>query len=330
MLIDQFLEDAIEVDVDCHLPTARRCVIGGIMEHIEEAGIHSGDSACVHPAALAAGRRCWTTIRDYSRRLAPALNVLGLMNMQFAVKDGEVYVLEVNPRASRTVPFVSKAIGVPLAKLAAKVMAGATLRDLGLTTESRRCALLRSRSRSSRSTASPAWTPLLGPEMKSTGEVMGIDPDFGIAFAKSQFGAGQPAARVGHRLHLGPRPRQGAHRADRPAARRPRLQPLRHQRHRRGAQAAGVSACRVCKVHEGRPNVVDMIKNREIQLIINTPLGRRGKDDQLAIRREALVRHITTITTIPGAAAAVTGIESLARGALTVKSLQEYHAGKTF
>jgi len=327
ILIDKFLEDAIEVDVDC-LADGETVVVAGIMEHIEEAGIHSGDSACVIPPhSLPAA--VLDTIRDYSRRLATSLKVIGLMNTQYAVKDGEVFVLEVNPRASRTVPFVSKAIGLPIAKIAAKVMAGAKLRDLGVTTEVavRHYSVKESVFPFNRF---PGVDTALGPEMKSTGEVMGIDPDFGLAFAKSQSGAGQPLPTSGT-VFISVFDRY-----------KERIVPIARRLLDLGfnicattgtaaaLNAGGVSACRVLKVHEGRPNVVDMLKNREIQLIINTPLGRRGKDDQLAIRREALVRHVTTITTIPGAAAAVTGIESLARGALTVKSLQEYHAGKKF
>jgi len=327
ILIDKFLEDAIEVDVDC-LADGETVVVAGIMEHIEEAGIHSGDSACVIPPHSLPSA-VLNTIRDYSRRLATALKVIGLMNTQYAVKDGEVFVLEVNPRASRTVPFVSKAIGLPIAKIAAKVMAGAKLRDLGVTSEVgvRHYSVKESVFPFNRF---PGVDTALGPEMKSTGEVMGLDSDFGLAFAKSQSGAGQPLP-VSGTVFISVFDRY-----------KERIVPIARRLLDLGfnicattgtaaaLNAAGVSAYRVLKVHEGRPNVVDMLKNREIQLIINTPLGRRGKDDQLAIRREALVRHVTTITTIPGAAAAVTGIESLARGALTVKSLQEYHAGKTF
>jgi carbamoyl-phosphate synthase large subunit len=327
ILIDKFLEDAIEVDVDC-LADGETVVVAGIMEHIEEAGIHSGDSACVIPPhSLPA--TVLDTIRDYSRRLATALKVVGLMNTQYAVKDGEVYVLEVNPRASRTVPFVSKAIGLPIAKIAAKIMAGAKLRDLGVTTE------VQVKHYSVKESVFPfnrfpGVDTALGPEMKSTGEVMGIDPDFGLAFAKSQFGAGTNLPSHGtvfisvldqYKERIVPIAR--------------RLIDLGFNLCATGGtaevlNAAGVSACRVRKVHEGRPNIVDMLKDREIQLIINTPLGRRGKSDSAAIRREALVRQIPTITTIPGAAAVLTGLESLARGALTVKSLQEYHAGKKF
>jgi carbamoyl-phosphate synthase large subunit len=327
ILIDKFLEDAIEVDVDC-LADGESVVVAGIMEHIEEAGIHSGDSACVIPPhSLPAA--VLDTIRDYSRRLATALKVIGLMNTQYAVKDGEVFVLEVNPRASRTVPFVSKAIGLPIAKIAAKVMAGAKLRELGVTAE---IAVSHFSVKESVFPFNrfPGVDTALGPEMKSTGEVMGIDPDFGLAFAKSQSGASQPLPTAGT-VFISVFDRY-----------KERIVPIARRLFDLGfdicattgtaaaINAGGVPCCRVLKVHEGRPNIVDMLKNREIQLIINTPLGRRGKDDQLAIRREALARHVTTITTIPGAAAAVTGIESLARGELTVKSLQEYHAGKKF
>jgi carbamoyl-phosphate synthase large subunit len=269
------------------------------------------------------------TIRDYSRRLARALKVVGLMNTQYAVKDGKVYVLEVNPRASRTVPFVSKATGLPIAKIAAKVMAGAKLADLCVTAEPAvgHYSVKESVFPFNRF---PGVDTVLGPEMKSTGEVMGIDPDFGLAFVKSQFGAGThlPAAGTVFLSVLDQYKERIV-----PIARR--LIDLGFNLCATAGTAealngAGVSACLVRKVHEGRPNIVDMIKNRDIQLIINTPAGLRGKDDASAIRRAALACQIPTITTVPGAAAAVTGLESLAKGALTVRSLQEYHAGKTF
>jgi carbamoyl-phosphate synthase large subunit len=298
------------------------------MEHIEEAGIHSGDSACVIPPH-SLPPAVIDKIRDYSRRLATALKVIGLMNTQYAVKDGKVYVLEVNPRASRTVPFVSKAIGLPLAKIAAKVMAGAKLKDLGVTreVEVKHYSVKESVFPFNRF---PGVDTALGPEMKSTGEVMGIDPDFGLAFVKSQFGAG---------THL---PTAGTVFISVLDQYKERIVPIARRLKALGFEIcatagtaavlgrAGVPACLVLKVHEGRPNVVDMIKNREIQLIVNTPAGRRGKDDSAAIRRAALAHQIPTITTIPGASAAVTGLESLAKGALTVLSLQEYHAGKKF
>jgi carbamoyl-phosphate synthase large subunit len=298
------------------------------MEHIEEAGIHSGDSACVIPPHSLPGA-VLDTIRDYSRRLATALKVVGLMNTQYAVKDGEVFVLEVNPRASRTVAFVSKAIGLPIAKIAAKVMAGARLRELGVTAEVavKHYSVKESVFPFNRF---PGVDTALGPEMKSTGEVMGIDPDFGLAFVKSQFGAG---------THL---PTAGTVFISVLDQYKERIVPIARRLLELGfnlcatagtadvLNASGVSACSVLKVHEGRPNVIDMLKNREISLVINTPLGRRGKSDSTAIRREALARQVPTITTIPGAAAAVTGLESLARGELKVLSLQEYHAGKTF
>jgi len=327
ILIDKFLEDAIEVDVDC-LADGETVVVAGIMEHIEEAGIHSGDSACVIPPHSLPDA-VLDTIRDYSRRLATALKVIGLMNTQYAVKDGEVFVLEVNPRASRTVPFVSKAIGLPIAKIAAKVMAGAKLRELGVTREIavKHYSIKESVFPFNRF---PGVDTALGPEMKSTGEVMGIDPDFGLAFVKSQFGAGTilPARGTVFISVLDQYKERIV-----PIAKR--LAALGFEICATAGTASvlgknGIAACRVLKVREGRPNIVDMIKNRDIQLIINTPAGLRGKDDASAIRREALARQIPTITTIPGAAAAVTGLESLAKGGLRVLSLQEYHAGKTF
>ncbi len=327
ILIDKFLEDAVEVDVDC-LADGETVVVAGIMEHIEEAGIHSGDSACVIPPHSLPGA-VLDTIRDYSRRLATALKVVGLMNTQYAVKDGAVFVLEVNPRASRTVPFVSKATGLPIAKIAAKVMAGAKLRELGVAAEVPvgHFSVKESVFPFNRF---PGVDTALGPEMKSTGEVMGIDPDFGLAFVKSQFGAGTNLPSSGtvfisvldqYKERIVPIALRLIDLGFNLCATEGTAEVL---------NAAGVTACRVLKVHEGRPNVVDMLKNRKIQLVINTPLGRRGKSDSAAIRREALLRQVPTITTIPGAAAAVTGLESLARGGLAVKSLQEYHAGKKF
>jgi carbamoyl-phosphate synthase large subunit len=327
ILIDQFLEDAVEVDVDA-LADGERVIIGGIMEHIEEAGIHSGDSACVLPP-YTLGEGVIEVIRVYTRRLAEALNVVGLMNIQYAVKNGKVYVLEVNPRASRTAPFVSKATGLPLAKIAAKVMAGKKLADLGVTREVKvpHYSVKESVFPFSRF---PGVDPVLGPEMKSTGEVMGIDPDFGLAYIKSQFGAGQNLPTEGT-VFISVLDRYKERIV--PIARR--LSDLGFSLVATAGTAkvikeAGVSVDSVRKVHEGRPNVVDLIKNRQVQLVINTPRGRRGKDDQIAIRREALMHQIPTVTTIPGASAVATGLESLIRGRLTVKALQDYHDSSQF
>jgi carbamoyl-phosphate synthase large subunit len=327
ILIDQFLEDAVEVDVDA-LADGEQVVIGGIMEHIEEAGIHSGDSACVLPPyTLDAG--ILEVIRVYTKRLALALKVIGLMNVQYAIKNGKVYVLEVNPRASRTAPFVSKATGLPLAKIAAKVMAGEKLAALGVTKE-REVSHYSVKESVFPFSRFPGVDPVLGPEMKSTGEVMGIDPDFGLAYVKSQFGAGQHLPRSG-KVFISVLDRY-----------KPRIVPIARRLADLGFSLvatvgtaavisdAGISVETVRKVHEGRPNIVDLIKNRAVHLVINTPRGRRGKDDQIAIRREALMCQVPTVTTVPGAAAVATGLEALLGGKLDVKPLQEYHSSEMF
>jgi carbamoyl-phosphate synthase large subunit len=322
ILIDKFLEDALEVDVDTIADT-ETAVVAGIMEHIEEAGIHSGDSACVLPPH-SLPRPVVDRIREIARTLARELSVIGLMNIQFAVKDGEVYILEVNPRASRTVPFVSKAIGVPLAKLAAKVMAGAKLTDLGFTEEvvpghfSVKEAVFPFN-------RFPGVDPVLGPEMRSTGEVMGIDADLGLAYIKSQLGAGQ-------RL-----PREGMIFVSVAERDKPRVAPLAERLVALGftlcategtagvIAAAGIPVTKVRKVSEGRPNIVDMMKDGKIALVINTPSGQRSKSDQTTIRKESIRSGIPYFTTLSGASAAAMGLASWAKGELTVRTLQEFH-----
>ncbi|MEO7932125.1 MAG: carbamoyl-phosphate synthase large subunit [Chthoniobacterales bacterium] len=323
VLVDRFLEDAIEVDVDC-IADGETAVVGAIMEHIEEAGIHSGDSACVIPT-FSLSRPILDEITSATKAMAAELKVRGLMNVQFAVKGDKVYVLEVNPRASRTVPFVSKAIGVPLAKLAAKVMIGETLRDLGFTEEVV----------PTHYSVKEAVFPFLrfeginislGPEMKSTGEVMGIDADLGLAFAKSQLASQWPLPTAGNvfisvkdadksnvisvareyaALGFGIIATSGT--ADTLAA-------------------AGVEVMKVFKIAEGRPNVRDLVKNGEIQFIINTPSGKIPREDEVKIRTAALTERIPIMTTIRAAAASAEGIRSLQKGPMTVRSLQEYHA----
>ncbi len=327
ILIDKFLEDAVEVDVDA-LADGEQVIVAGIMEHIEEAGIHSGDSACVLPP-YTLNEGILEHIRVYTKRLAAALNVVGLMNIQYAVKDGRVYVLEVNPRASRTVPFVSKATGLPLAKIAAKVMAGETLASLGVTKEPR-VSHFSVKEAVFPFNRFPGVDPVLGPEMKSTGEVMGIDTSFGMAYIKSQFGAGQNIPRSGT-IFISVLDRYKERIV--PIARR--LVDLGFSLVATAGTAqvigdAGVPVNAVLKVHEGRPNIVDLIKNRQVQLVINTPRGRRSRDDQIAIRREALMHQIPTVTTVPGASAVVTGLESLLKGKLDVLPLQEYHRDASF
>ncbi len=323
ILIDKFLEDAYEVDVDA-LCDDEQVVIGGIMEHIEEAGIHSGDSSCVLPTyQLSEDLR--ETIRRYTVQLGRALKVVGLMNIQFAVHAGKVYVLEVNPRASRTVPFVSKATGVPLAKIAAKLMIGRKLREFGLPSELKVTEFY---------VKSPVFPfarfqgvdTILGPEMKSTGEVMGVDDTFGKAYVKAQLSAGSVLPKSGvafisvnqHDKNLISKIAADLVEVGfKIVATRGTARILR---------AAGIEVEIVYKVNEGRPHIVDYIKSGKVDLIINTPLGRESFFDEKAIRRAAVNHRIPCITTIPGAAAAVNGIRELRRERLNVRSIQEYHA----
>jgi carbamoyl-phosphate synthase large subunit len=323
VLIDRFLEDAFEVDVDA-LSDGERCVIAGIQEHIEEAGIHSGDSSCVLPPYMVKAEHL-ETMRKYTRQLARAVDVRGLMNIQYAIKDDIVYVLEVNPRASRTVPFVSKATGVPLAKIAARIMTGRKLSEFNLPDEL---------SVSSFFIKEPVFPfvkfpgvdPLLGPEMRSTGEVMGMADSFGAAFAKAQMGAGASLPLAGTAfISVNDSDKQNALRVAR------RLHELGFRIvATRGTASyltdAGVQCERVFKVNEGRPNVVDLIKSDAIDLIVNTPLGRSSFYDEKAIRRAAMNYGVVTFTTLTGASAAVSAIASLKQEKLKVISLQEHHA----
>jgi carbamoyl-phosphate synthase large subunit len=301
----------------------RQVVVAGIMEHIEEAGVHSGDSACsLPPYTLEADMVA--EIRRQTAALAMELGVVGLMNAQFAVRGGHLYVLEVNPRGSRTVPFVSKAIGVPLAKLAMKVMVGKTLEALGFT-EAPTLRHVAVKEAVFPFTKFAGVDVLLGPEMKSTGEVMGIDDDFGWAFAKSQAGAGVPLPCAG-RIVLSVKDH------DKPAA----LEVARRLRRlgflleaTRGTaaylQRHGVEVEPVNKVTEGRPHIVDHIKNGEISLVVNTVGSESSQADSASIRREALQKGLPYCTTMPGARAAVLGMEARLRKGLTIRSLQEYH-----
>jgi carbamoyl-phosphate synthase large subunit len=322
VLIDKYLEDAIEIDVDA-ISDGRRVVVAGIMEHIEEAGVHSGDSACsLPPYSLDPG--VVAEIRRQAAALAMDLGVVGLMNAQFAVKQGTVYVLEVNPRASRTVPFVSKAIGAPLAKLAMKVMMGRTLDELGFT-EAPAPAHVAVKEAVFPFTKFAGVDVLLGPEMRSTGEVMGIDDDFGWAFAKSQAAAGVPLPTGGTAF-------LSVKDGDKPAALEVarRLKRLGFRIEATKGTAAylverGVEASFVNKVGEGRPHIVDHIKNGEICLVVNTVGSESSHLDSKSIRREALHRGVPYYTTMPGAKAAVLAVEASARRGLTIKSLQEYH-----
>ncbi|PSN16091.1 carbamoyl phosphate synthase large subunit [filamentous cyanobacterium CCT1] len=322
ILIDKFLEDAYEVDVDAIADHTGQVVIGGIMEHIEQAGIHSGDSACslptitLPPAALA-------TIRDWTMKLAKRLNVIGLMNIQFAVKGDQVYIIEANPRASRTVPFVSKAIGHPLAKLAVRVMSGKTLAELGFTEEviPNHIAVKEAVLPFDKFAGTDA---LLGPEMRSTGEVMGIDADFGKAFAKAVLGANQKLPLSGT-VFISMNDRDKA--AVIPVAKdfaNMGFKVIATSGTRAALMDEGLTVDLILKVHEGRPNVEDAIKNNDIQLIINTPAGSTAQEDDRSIRRTALAYKVPIITTIAGAKATTAAIGSLQQHPLQVKSLQEY------
>jgi carbamoyl-phosphate synthase large subunit len=322
VLVDRFLDDATEVDVDC-IADGDIAVIGAIMEHIEQAGVHSGDSACVIPAPTLS-EKVKSEIRAATVKMAQALDVRGLMNVQFAVKDEVVYVLEVNPRASRTVPFVSKAIGVPLAKLAAKIMTGKKLKDLGFTQE------IIPTHYSLKEAVFPfakfrGTDILLGPEMKSTGEVMGIDDDFGLAYAKSQMAAMPPLPLSGNVFisvrdadkHAIPELARG-------------LQALGFWVYSTSGtasalEAAGVPVERLFKLNEGRPNVLDMLKNDAIALIINTPAGPVARQDEVRIRTTALYQRVPVMTTLAAAQATLLALRSLKSKTLGVKSLQEYH-----
>jgi carbamoyl-phosphate synthase large subunit len=325
VLVDRFLEDAVEVDVDC-IADGDIAVIGAIMEHIEQAGIHSGDSACVIPT-FSLSRSVLEEIATATKAMAHELNVRGLMNVQFAVKGSDVYVLEVNPRASRTVPFVSKAIGVPLAKLAAKVMTGKTLRELGFTEE------VVPKHFSVKEAVFPflryqGADISLGPEMKSTGEVMGIDADLGIAYAKSQMAAPPPLPKTGN-VFVSVRD------IDKES-----VIPVARDFVTLGfgiistsgtaatLEAAGIPVSRVFKLREGRPHVLDRVKNGDIDFIINTPSGKIPREDEVTIRNASLAQKIPIMTTIRAAQASVNGIRSLQKNPLRVKSLQEYHAVK--
>jgi len=323
VLIDKFLDDAVELDVDA-LADGERVVIGGIMEHIERAGVHSGDSACVLPPK-SIGKDIQDEIRRQTVSLAKALNVRGLMNAQFAVKGRDIYVLEVNPRASRTVPFVSKAIGVPLAKLAARIMVGKKLADLGLTSEilPRHVSVKESVFPFSKF---PGVDTLLGPEMKSTGEVMGMGSSFGLAFAKAQLGSGMRLPFQG-KVFVSVRDED-----------KESVCAITQRLHRLGFEivatrgtaayfhSRGLPAEMVKKVQEGSPNIAEAIKNGEIAMVINTPTDAHSHADSYYLRRNALDYQVPYFTTIAGADAAVEGIELLKEGELDVQALQEYQA----
>jgi carbamoyl-phosphate synthase large subunit len=322
VLIDQFLEDAIEVDVDA-VSDGQQVVIGGIMEHIERSGVHSGDSACSLPP-YSLGAEVQGEIRRQTVALARELKVVGLMNVQFAVKGHDVYVLEVNPRASRTVPFVSKAIGVPLAKIAARCMVGRTLASQGFTAE-----IVPEHVNVKEAVFPfikfPGVDTVLGPEMKSTGEVMGIDGSFGAAFAKAQVAASTflpTAGRAFVSVH------DDEQDAVVPIARRLvragfTLLATRGTAER--LQSAGLTVETINKVHDGSPHIVDALHRGEVALVINTPVGADSVRDAFPIRRAALECRVPYFTTLAAAAAAAEGIELMIRGPFRVRPLQEHH-----
>ena len=323
VLVDLFLEDAFEADVDA-VSDGTRVVIGGIMQHIEDAGIHSGDSACVLPPYLI-GEADLETMREQTVALAMALGVVGLINVQFAIRGGVVYVLEVNPRGSRTIPFVSKTIGVPLASIAARAMAGETLDEIGLHEEIippyvavKEAVFPFAKFRE--------FDPILGPEMRSTGEVMGIANSFGAAFAKAQLAADNELPTGGSMfLTVNDSDKTG-------------VTPIARRFHERGFDLTategtarylskrGIPCRHVFKVHEGRPHAIDLIVNGEVQLLINTPFGKHAQRDDYTIRQAAIAHHVPYTTTLSAANAACDAILSLRSRAPEVRSLQEWHA----
>src|SRR5271170_332554 len=330
VLVDKFLEDATEVGVDCitdvgHFknPNEGTIVIGGMLEHIEFAGVHSGDAAMVLPPHTLS-QSVIETIRTYTHAMARKLKVIGLMNVQYAVKGENVFVLEVNPRASRTVPFVSKAIGVPLAKLAAKVMAGKTLKELNFTEE------IWTKYWAVKESVFPfnkfvGQDILLSPEMRSTGEVMGLDSDLGIAYAKSQMAANSPLPLSGkvfisvsdeHKKEVAAVAKQFANLGFEIVATSGTAAVL---------EKAGLKVQRILKLLEGRPNVIDLLKNKEIQFVINTPSGAAPREDEIKIRTTAIYTGTPIATTLSGAKAAALGIAALKKSGYAVKTIQEYH-----
>jgi carbamoyl-phosphate synthase large subunit len=324
ILIDKFLEDAIEIDVDA-VSDGESCVVAGIMEHIEEAGIHSGDSACVTPP-YSLSDDLIEQLKRNTYALAKELHVVGLMNIQYAIKNDIIYILEVNPRASRTVPFISKATGIPWAKVAANLMVGRKLKDLNIEKE------VEIRHIAVKESVFPfnrfyGVDTVLGPEMKSTGEVMGIDHDFGIAFAKSQMAAGLNMPMKG-RVFISVMNKDK--RSMIFIAKK--LFDLGFEIVATKGTAKvlannGIPVQTVFKVGEGRPDIVDRIKNEEIDLVINTPSGKKPKADEVAIRSQSVAHNIPCITTLSGAQSAVNGIESLLKRGISVCSIQEYHQG---
>jgi carbamoyl-phosphate synthase large subunit len=320
LLIDRYLSDAIEVDVDC-LSDGRDTFIAGVMEHIEEAGIHSGDSACSLPAH-SLDSAIIVRIEKQTRELARALNVVGLMNVQYAVKGGEIYIIEVNPRASRTVPFVAKVIGVPVAGIASRIVAGAPLSSFGL--KQQRLKHIAVKEAVFPFARFPGVDPILGPEMRSTGEVMGIDRDFALAFAKSQMGSGTALPETGT-VFVSVRDSDknkilGAVRdlADMG------FRIIATRGTKRHLESHGIPCEQVNKVLEGRPHIVDAMKNGNVQLVFNTTEGAKALADSKDIRRTALLNRIPYYTTLAGAVAVTAAIKALRADILQVAPLQSY------
>lgn len=324
VLIDKFLEDAVEVDVDA-VCDGKHCTIGAVMEHIEEAGVHSGDSACIIPAQLLP-KKITDQIREHTKQIAFALNVIGLLNIQFAIQGQTIYILEVNPRASRTVPFVSKTIGRSLAKIATQVILGKTLAELNYTEEiiPKHIAVKEAVFPFARFEGVDTQ---LSPEMKSTGEVMGIADDFGMAFAKSQLAAGQNLPKGGNVF-------VSISDANKTPAMLKAIKQLvdigfvvyATYGTSQWLDKTSVKNNLLKKISHGRPNVADMIINDEIDLIINTPSGKNPRLDEVKIRSSAWARQIPIITTVPGAVAAAQAIKTIKEKDYQVKSIQEYAA----
>ena len=330
VLIDRFLEDAVEVDVDC-LSDGENVLIAGIMEHFEEAGIHSGDSSCVLPP-FGLSVQALQTIQEYTVKMARALHVIGLMNVQFAIKNGDVFVIEVNPRASRTVPFVAKATGVPLPKIAVGLMLGRKLTEFAHLTQGKTSGVLDVPQFFVKSPVFPfnkfhGVDPVLGPEMRSTGEVMGVGENFGEAFAKAQLSAGSPlpadgtvfiSVSDGHKTEAVEVAKRFRDLGYELAATRGTASVLK---------AAGLECLTVFKVNEGRPNAVDLLKAGRLKLAIYTTTGVHSFSDEKAIRRAAIQYRVPCITTMSAARAAVQAAASRRRDPIRVWSLQEIHRG---
>ena len=321
ILVDKFLEDAIEIDVDA-LSDGEEVFIGGIMEHIEEAGVHSGDSACVIPPQ-SLPKDVLKTIKDYTTKLALELNVIGLMNIQYAVKADKVYIIEANPRASRTVPFVSKAVGVPLAKIAAKLMIGYKLKDMGLRDEIK-IKHVAVKESIFPFIKLPAADSILGPEMKSTGESMGIDENFGISYYKALLSAGMELPKKG-RLFISVRDSDKNSIRDIVENAESLGFELVATEGTANAVDKYVNINTIGKVSQQSPNIKDAVLNGEIDLIINTPSGKQSADDGFYIRRMAVELGIPYVTTLAGARAVLNAIEHVKEGDIGVKSLNEYH-----